>query len=68
MVKGERGEKMSKNGEKFYDDFIDDFWKKPGSTLAMHIKPINEETSRRSNCSALADIYDDYKELIEKST
>ncbi|PKY42227.1 hypothetical protein RhiirA4_540242 [Rhizophagus irregularis] len=49
MVKGERGEKMSKNGEKFYDDFIDDFWKKPGSTLAMHIKPINEETSQDKN-------------------
>ncbi|GES98376.1 hypothetical protein RCL_jg24751.t1 [Rhizophagus clarus] len=28
------GGKVTKNGEKYYDEFIDDFWLKPESTLA----------------------------------
>lgn len=45
MVKGERGGKMSKNGEKFYDDFIDDFWKKPGNihNFFFYIELLNTE-------------------------
>jgi hypothetical protein len=30
-VRGERGGKVTKNGEKYYDEFIDEFWKKPGN-------------------------------------
>jgi hypothetical protein len=31
FLKGETGGKITKNGEKFFDEFIDDFWKKPGN-------------------------------------
>jgi hypothetical protein len=30
-LRGERGGKSTKSGEKYYDDLVDEFWKKPGN-------------------------------------
>ncbi|GES97098.1 hypothetical protein RCL_jg5159.t1 [Rhizophagus clarus] len=34
-VRGERNGKLSKSGEKYFDEFIDDFWKKPETSLVQ---------------------------------
>ncbi|GBC01415.1 hypothetical protein RclHR1_41870001, partial [Rhizophagus clarus] len=38
-VRGERNGKLSKSGEKYFDEFIDDFWKKSETSL-VQIPPV----------------------------
>jgi hypothetical protein len=42
-VRGEKNGKLSKSGEKYFDEFIDDFWKKPGNIhkFLLYIELLN---------------------------